>query len=217
MSSLRKNNNYSQATINELFHLVKTTLIREQIDCVDQSEKLSFLYEELLNRDRLDVYDDAVSSAISQTSFIEDFKTGATVVSVRSISPDSRYEFAELLRNAFKSRKDDEKISASMQLLDILKIFGMEDSSFICDVTGKSMIDANIFEGDTLVVNRDKKVSDGDLVVVKFDNYIFVKRFIKRNGNEYFSSENIDYKPVQIDAQMDFEILGVVKSVIHKF
>ncbi len=211
------NSNYSKSTINELYHFVKSALIEEQLGLMDNSAKLSLLYEELSNRDRLDVYNEAVSSAIHRAVSLQELKSASSTVKLRGISGDSQFELTELLRKAFIRDEDEKKTSSSLQLLELLKVFGMDENSFICDVTGQSMIDANIFEGDTLIVNPNKKVLEGDYVVVKFDTDIFVKRFVSNNGIEYFASENPEYQPFPIDNKTEFEILGVVKSVIHKY
>jgi len=42
-----------------------------------------------------------------------------------------------------------------------------------------------------------------------------VKRIRMTKGNVFLMPENKDYKPLQIEAEMSFEIWGVVTNVIH--
>jgi len=212
-----KNNIYSKSTINELFHLIKSALIEEQLGIRDHSDKLSLIYEELADRDRLDVYDDAVSAAIGQSTRIKDLQSGFKITNIKDFSVLSRYEATELLRKAFVDKEDIEKYSSALKMFEIFKMLGMDDSSFTCEVTGQSMIEANIFEGDTLIVNRNKKIADGDIIVLKLYDELLVKKYVKKNGSEYLVSENSEYLPFRIEEKTEYEILGVVKSVIHKF
>jgi|GEM_PF-675794 len=216
MPVISKNIDYSKSTINELYNLVKSALIEEQLGIHDNSNKLKFLYEELLNRNRPDVYDEAVDSAIAKANTIEEIMSGSQVVNIRELSPGSRFELTEMLRATFKTVTNRDKLSATVQFLDILNTLGMDEDSFFCEVGGESMIEANIFEGDTLIVGKNKQANSGDLVVVKIADKIFVKRFVSSNGSKFFASENPDFKPFEISRRIKYEILGIVKTVIHK-
>ncbi|MFA7685255.1 MAG: transcriptional repressor LexA, partial [Candidatus Gracilibacteria bacterium] len=59
---------------------------------------------------------------------------------------------------------------------------------FLLNVTGNSMIDAGIFEGDLVVVNSRKEPRDGDIVVALIDNGNTLKRFIKKEGKVYLKA-----------------------------
>lgn len=86
---------------------------------------------------------------------------------------------------------------------------------FILRVTGNSMIDAGIFEGDLVVVNSKKEPRVEDIVVALVDNDNTLKRYIKQNGKAYLKAENQDYS--DIHPQTDLQIQGVVTSLIRQY
>lgn len=86
---------------------------------------------------------------------------------------------------------------------------------FLLQVTGNSMIDAGIFEGDLVLVNTNKTPRDGDVVVALVDNDNTLKRFIKRNGKIYLKAENIDYSDIYPENELIIQ--GVVTSLIRQY
>jgi repressor LexA len=87
---------------------------------------------------------------------------------------------------------------------------------FILRVTGQSMIDAGIYEGDMLIVDSSKTAKVGDIVIALVDNENTVKRLIKdSNGNYLLKAENPDYSDI-IPVE-DLQIQGVVLSLQRKY
>jgi repressor LexA len=86
---------------------------------------------------------------------------------------------------------------------------------FLLTVTGNSMIEAGIFEGDMVVVDNKKEPRDGDVVVALVDGANTLKRFIKKNGKVYLKAENKDYE--NIYPENELTIQGVVSSLIRQF
>jgi len=89
-------------------------------------------------------------------------------------------------------------------------------ATFFVRVEGESMIDANIFSGDILVVDRSLTAVSGKIVIAIVDGDFTVKRFIQNQHQTYLSPENPKYPTIQIDTDTDFQIWGVVTHVIHK-
>lgn len=86
---------------------------------------------------------------------------------------------------------------------------------FILRVTGNSMIDAGIFEGDLVVVNAKKNPRHEDIVVALVDNHNTLKRFIKKDGKVYLKAENKAYKDIYPENEL--QIQGVVTSLIRQY
>lgn len=86
---------------------------------------------------------------------------------------------------------------------------------FLLKVTGNSMIDAGIFEGDLAVIDSKKSVSDGDVVVALVDNHNTLKRFVKRDGKVYLKAENKDYSDIYPENEL--QIQGVVTTIIRRY
>lgn len=95
-------------------------------------------------------------------------------------------------------------------------IFGIQGSDIlICKVTGDSMVGANIFSGDTLIVDISAEPKSEDIVVVNLNDQTFVKRLVDNTQGTYLYSENKTIKPYKIKTDDNFTILGVVKHILH--
>jgi DNA polymerase V len=100
--------------------------------------------------------------------------------------------------------------------IDLNKIFIKKPlSTFLVKSVGDSMINAGIFSGDTLIVDRSLKPQHNLVVVAYMGGGFCVKRLITKAGRSYLFSENPKYKPVDISDREDVQIWGVVTYVIH--
>ena len=61
---------------------------------------------------------------------------------------------------------------------------------FMLRVSGTSMIDAGILDGDKIVVRRQPTAENGEIVVALVDDSATVKRFYRRNGQIVLHPEN---------------------------
>lgn len=86
---------------------------------------------------------------------------------------------------------------------------------FLLQVTGNSMIDAGIFEGDLAVIDSKKTARDGDIVVALVDNHNTLKRLVKQNGKVYLKAENKDYSDIYPENEL--QIQGVVTTLIRRY
>lgn len=89
-------------------------------------------------------------------------------------------------------------------------------ATFFVRVKGNSMRDANINDGDILVVDRSIEVTNGAVVVCSIDGEFTVKRYYKESDYILLNPANNEYKPIKIFGEMQFEIFGVVTYIIHK-
>lgn len=87
--------------------------------------------------------------------------------------------------------------------------------SFALKVSGLSMIDAGILEGDFVIANSELKAKDGDIVVALVDGQNTVKRFRQSGHQVWLQAENPDYSDIQPDEYL--EIQGVVTSIIRLY
>jgi len=91
-----------------------------------------------------------------------------------------------------------------------------ESSTFYVQVVGNSMIEANIFDGDILVVDKSLSPSDKSVLVCFIDGEFTVKK-VSKIGKEFFLiPANPEFKPIKIEKGSDFRLWGVVTFVIHK-
>jgi DNA polymerase V len=89
-------------------------------------------------------------------------------------------------------------------------------ATFFIRVTGDSMVDAGIYSGDILIVDRSLDPKDCNIVIAVVDGELTVKRLsISNPGKVFLLPENQNYKAIEITKEMQFEVWGVVSSVIH--
>jgi len=88
-------------------------------------------------------------------------------------------------------------------------------STFCVRVSGDSMSGAGIDEDDILIVDQTLKAIDGSIVVAALDSELTVKRLALKSGKIKLLPENSYYKPIEINAEMNFKILGVAIHVIR--
>ena len=86
--------------------------------------------------------------------------------------------------------------------------------TFILKVKGESMINAGIFSGDQIFVEKCNSARNGDMVVALVDDSATVKTFYKENGHIRLQPENDDMDPIIVD---DCEILGKVFGVFRLY
>lgn len=88
-------------------------------------------------------------------------------------------------------------------------------STFLLRVKGDSMIDAGIFEGDLVVVERGKEPKINEIVVGVLDGEFTLKRLKRDKGKYYLQAENPDYPDLY--ALEELQVAGVVRGVIRRY
>ena len=90
------------------------------------------------------------------------------------------------------------------------------ESTFYARAVGDSLCDANVMEGDLLVIDKSLEPHDGDMAVC-FLNGEFTLKFIKcREDGLFLMPANPKYEPIRIGEGDEFRIWGIVTYVIHK-
>ena len=85
--------------------------------------------------------------------------------------------------------------------------------SFMLTVSGESMIEAGILDGDYILVKRQNVARNGEIVVAMIDEEATVKTFFKENGHVRLQPENSSMEPIIVP---DCQILGKVVGVFRK-
>lgn len=89
--------------------------------------------------------------------------------------------------------------------------------TFMVHATGESMLNAGIYPGDTLIVDRSLHPMNGKIVVAAVDGQLTVKRFQKNaDGGVALMPANPAFEPIVIEEGNDLVIWGVVTSVIRQ-
>ena len=83
---------------------------------------------------------------------------------------------------------------------------------FMLRVSGDSMIDAAICDGDWVVVRRQSTAENGDIVAALLDDEATVKTFRQRDGHTWLLPQNTRYEPIPGEHA---SIMGKVVSVMR--
>jgi len=86
--------------------------------------------------------------------------------------------------------------------------------AFMLKVKGESMINAGIFDGDNVLVEKCNTARNGDMVVALVDDSATVKTFYKEANHIRLQPENDTMDPIIVD---NCEILGKVFGVFRFF
>ncbi len=89
-------------------------------------------------------------------------------------------------------------------------------STFYARVSGVSMVDEGINDGDLLVIDKSVEPYDGCLAVSYIDGEFTLKRFADKGDHGLLVPANANYKPIRVTADNDFMIWGVVRYVIKR-
>lgn len=107
-------------------------------------------------------------------------------------------------------------VNPNSQMFDLNSVLAPKpDDVFLVRVSGESMIDEGIYDGDILVVNKNERPKDGKVVIAALNGEMAVKTFRKIEGKTYLFSANSKFLPIEIMPFWQFEIQGIVKHVIH--
>jgi len=94
------------------------------------------------------------------------------------------------------------------------------EASFYGDVSGDSMIDAGILDGDRVIIDRAVEAQDGDIIAAYWNGEFMIK-FLdmthKKDGYIELRPANKKYPVFKIREEDDFEVWGVVIHLIRTF
>lgn len=85
--------------------------------------------------------------------------------------------------------------------------------SFMLTVSGESMIEAGILDGDYILVKRQNTANNGEIVVALIEDEATVKTFYKEKDHIRLQPENSSMEPIIVP---NCEILGKVAGVFRK-
>lgn len=91
-----------------------------------------------------------------------------------------------------------------------------KSATFLIKVHGNSMVNAGIFDGDILIIDRSVQPTSGKIVLGVLNGEFTVKKIDKRKNSLFLMPENESYSPIEVTSEMDFTIWGVVTFAIHK-
>lgn len=107
-------------------------------------------------------------------------------------------------------------VVADREAVDVMRLPRGQVGSgelFAVKVTGDSMINASIFDGDIVVVREQNDARNGDIVAALFEDEATVKTFRRMDGHVWLLPQNPVYDPIPGD---DCRIMGKVVATLHR-
>ncbi|HHX8486736.1 TPA: transcriptional repressor LexA [Vibrio diabolicus] len=89
-------------------------------------------------------------------------------------------------------------------------------ADFLLRVSGESMKDIGIMDGDLLAVHKTQDVRDGQVVVARVDDDVTVKRLERKGSTILLHAENEEFAPIQVDlTSQHLTIEGLAVGIIR--
>jgi len=103
------------------------------------------------------------------------------------------------------------------ETLDLEEMFSSRADTFVLRVSGDSMVDDHIRDGDYVVVEKRSRVRDGQTVVALLDDgEATLKRFYREGKRVRLQPANAEFSPFYVDPSR-LDIQGVVVGVIRRY
>ena len=87
-------------------------------------------------------------------------------------------------------------------------------ATYFVRAQGDSMIEAGIFPGDVIVVDRSINAAHGDIVIASFNGELLIKK-LETKPTTRLVPMNSQHDPIVVPEDTDLEIFGVATTVIH--
>ena len=94
------------------------------------------------------------------------------------------------------------------------------EATFYGRVSGDSMIDAGICDGDIAVIDRSLQPMDGNVIVASVNGEFTIKYLDLKHKEEGYielKPANSNYSPIRIDVEDNFRVWGVVVWTIKQW
>ena len=95
--------------------------------------------------------------------------------------------------------------------------FHLKGETFCLTVTGESMREIGIMNGDVVLIRSTPSASDGDIVAAQLDgNEVTLKRFFRKSPELIvLHPENSDMEDIIVTPETEFRILGVAVGLMR--
>lgn len=87
-------------------------------------------------------------------------------------------------------------------------------ATFVFNVSGDSMVNAGIFDGDKVIVKKTPCAKNGDIVLAFIDNGYTLKTYRQKDGKVWLQPENPEY-PI-IEPREVLTIFGIATGIVRE-
>ena len=123
-------------------------------------------------------------------------------------------EFVQEIHAGFPSPAADH----AGERIDLVRALSSHpETTFYARVSGDSMHDAGMFDGDIIVIDKSLEPHNGDIIIAAIDGEFTVKEFRRDEDNKggWLIPHNPAFQPIRVTAENNFSVWGVVTHCIH--
>ncbi|MCK4355155.1 transcriptional repressor LexA [Candidatus Parcubacteria bacterium] len=152
-------------------------------------------------------------SKLKKAGYLEKIKNKARAISIPEKEPLVKIPLLGIIA----AGEPIEAISQQSEFIAVAKTKLPKNGDFYAlRVSGNSMIDENIKDGDVVLVKQQEVAENGQRVVALIDNYeATLKKFYKEHNQIRLQPANSAYEPIIIRKDRDIKIQGIVIDVIQ--
>ncbi len=123
-------------------------------------------------------------------------------------------EFVQEIHAGFPSPAADH---AGERIDLVRELSSHPETTFYARVSGDSMHDAGMFDGDIIVIDKSLEPHNGDIIIAAVDGEFTVKEFRRDEDNKggWLIPHNPAFQPIRVTAENNFSVWGVVTHCIH--
>ena len=89
------------------------------------------------------------------------------------------------------------------------------ESSFLVRISGDSMTDAGIMEGDMAIAEEGRDPRSGDIVLVEVDGEWTMRHFLRKGEKVFLEAANSKYPAAKPKGEL--RLGGIITAVIRKY
>ena len=155
-------------------------------------------------------------SSLEEKGFVNRLPHKARALSINSSVNENAKNLPFLGRIA--AGNPIEAITGSFEQISVPSyLINSKDQHFTLEVTGDSMVDAGIFDGDIVIIRKTEAANSGDIVVALIDqNEVTLKRFRSFKNSIALEPANKNYK-IRLFGEDRVKIQGKLVGLIRKF
>ena len=155
-------------------------------------------------------------SSLEEKGFVNRLPHKARALSINSSVNENEKNLPFLGRIA--AGNPIEAITGSFEQISVPNyLINNKDEHFTLEVTGDSMVDAGIFDGDIVIIRKTEAANSGDIVVALIDqNEVTLKRFRSFKNSIALEPANKNYK-IRLFGEDRVKIQGKLVGLIRKF
>ncbi len=102
--------------------------------------------------------------------------------------------------------------------LDLSKLIGAdEEDAYFMWISGDSMIQFGIFDGDLVLIRKRKRPRHGQIVIACLDRDFLVKKLYKKPDGTKLQSGNPEVPDILLKEGQTLEVWGVVTNTVRMF